>query len=124
MYGTSARSGMRHSHGHSHQSEQSLRIPIQKMTDNLIPPCRMDLHPRRGIHGKTGTFGQMLMTNRGVNDRESSSAASASVSAMHNQSWKLEMMLGEDTLAQQLILLKGALQAQTCCRCQIWTKSC
>ena len=28
-------------------------------------PCRVDLHPRCDIHGKTGSFGQTQMANQG-----------------------------------------------------------
>ena len=70
----------------SHWSQSSKRAkptPIQKMIDSLVLPCRMDLHPRRGIQDR-----QFRSDTRGQPRGESSSAASASASATHYQSWR------------------------------------
>ena len=51
--------------------------------ERVMLPCRMDLHPRRGIHGKTGGFGQAHMASQGESPRQQQvRQASATLSVM------------------------------------------
>ena len=98
---------MVHRSGHSHREGQSQHMPTQKMVDRVMLPCRMDLHPRHGVHGKIGSFGQTQMANRGESPHQRQVRQLRRHTISHGG---LEMMTGV-VEAQQVTLLKGVPQA-------------
>ena len=101
-----------------------LRPQQNCLGQTILLTVNMDLHPRRGIHGKTGSFGQAGTANRWESPHQRQVRQLQRHTISHGG---LEMMPGEIIQTQQVTLPKGVPQAHIWCRLmrrQVWTKSC